>query len=170
MRVFTSVTITPSANMDFVRRLFFFSRRPGPERIPTDTVIPLTAHDDTFPNRNFAFEFHMQFDEVLEAERLADALWRLIDRPGWKRLGARLRLNVWVPPNNRMNLANMSRIRESSITTCQLTLQKSDHPSTFRKLAMRYPYLNTQSLQVYLERPVSLSCSMCRDHYATLCN
>jgi hypothetical protein len=36
----------------------------------------------------------MVFDEVLDADKLSSALWTLIDRPGWKKLGARLRLNV----------------------------------------------------------------------------
>lgn len=65
-----------------------------PERIPTDTVIPLYDHDDTFANKSMAFELTFHFDEVLDADKLADALWRLVDRPGWKKLGARLRMNV----------------------------------------------------------------------------
>lgn len=68
----------------------------APERVPTDTVIPLYRLDDTFPNRSLAFEFTMQFDEVLDPDKLADALWRLFEKPGWRRLGGRLRLNVSV--------------------------------------------------------------------------
>jgi hypothetical protein len=36
----------------------------------------------------------MIFDDVLDADKLSGALWKLLDRPGWKKLGARLRLNV----------------------------------------------------------------------------
>lgn len=66
----------------------------APERVPTDTVIPLNNYDDTYANRSLAFDFHMQFAEVLDAERLSGALWRLLEKPGWRKLGARLRMNV----------------------------------------------------------------------------
>jgi hypothetical protein len=35
----------------------------------------------------------MQFDDVLDAEKLASALWKLLEKPGWRKLGARLRMN-----------------------------------------------------------------------------
>jgi len=73
----------------------FFQPKPkAPERVPSDTVIALTSRDDNHTNRSVALEFTMKFDEVLDVEKLSDALWRLIDRPGWRKLGARLRLNV----------------------------------------------------------------------------
>ena len=36
----------------------------------------------------------MRFDDVLDSQKLVDALWKLLERPGWKKLGARLRLNT----------------------------------------------------------------------------
>jgi hypothetical protein len=72
----------------------FGSKPIGPERVPTDTVIPLSERDDTRTNRSISLEFTMVFDEVLDADQLSGALWKLLERPGWKKLGARLRLNV----------------------------------------------------------------------------
>jgi hypothetical protein len=80
--------------MAFLGRLFGGSVPVAPERIPTDTVIPLFDRDDTDTNRSMAIEFTMIFDDVLDADKLSGALWKLLDRPGWKKLGARLRLNV----------------------------------------------------------------------------
>jgi hypothetical protein len=75
--------------------LNFFQPKPTAlERVPSDTVIPLFSRDDTHPNRSIAIEFTMKFDGVLDGEKLSGALWKLIDRPGWRKLGARLRLNV----------------------------------------------------------------------------
>ncbi|KAH9862278.1 hypothetical protein IAQ61_010481 [Plenodomus lingam] len=70
---------------------WLFSKQVAPARVPTDTVIPLFRLDDTLANRSLAFDYTMQFEEVLDAEKLAGALWRLIERPGWRKLGARLR-------------------------------------------------------------------------------
>jgi hypothetical protein len=56
--------------------------------------MPLHSRDDTDQNRNIAIEFTMRFDDVLDAQKLVDALWKLLERPGWKKLGARLRLNT----------------------------------------------------------------------------
>ncbi|KAF2844105.1 hypothetical protein T440DRAFT_559793 [Plenodomus tracheiphilus IPT5] len=72
----------------------WISGRPtAPERVPTDTVIPLHRFDDTMADRSLAFEYYMQFEEVLDAEKIAAALWKLLERPGWRKLGARLRQN-----------------------------------------------------------------------------
>jgi len=66
----------------------------APQRVHTDTVVPLYSNDDTMVNRKLAFEYTMQFQEVLDAEKIANALWRLLEKPGWRKLGSRLRLNV----------------------------------------------------------------------------
>jgi hypothetical protein len=74
------------------------SKKPiAPERVATDEVIPLSSRDDTMPNRAVALEFTMVFDDVMDAEKLSGALWKLLERPGWRKLGARLRLTVRQP-------------------------------------------------------------------------
>lgn len=72
---------------------WFFGGPVTPERVPTDTVIPLFRFDDTMPNRSLAFEYTMQFEDVLDAEKIATALRKLLEKPGWRKLGARLRQN-----------------------------------------------------------------------------
>lgn len=72
-----------------------FENKPvAPESIPTDEVIPLFDRDDTPANRGISLEFSMIFHEVLDADKLSGALWKLLEKPGWKKLGARLRVNV----------------------------------------------------------------------------
>ncbi|EOA89578.1 uncharacterized protein SETTUDRAFT_146600 [Exserohilum turcica Et28A] len=72
---------------------FVTGQRSSPRRIPTDTIIPLHSRDDTHQNRNISVEFTMRIDNVLDAHQIADALWKLLEKPGWKKLGARLRMN-----------------------------------------------------------------------------
>ncbi|KAG9186436.1 hypothetical protein G6011_09544 [Alternaria panax] len=64
-----------------------------PKRISTDIIIPLHSRDDTYQNRRFSVECAMRFDDVLDTQKLADALWKLLEKPGWRKLGARLRMN-----------------------------------------------------------------------------
>jgi hypothetical protein len=70
------------------------SKHVAPERVATDTVVPLFSRDDTRTNKQIMLEFTMKFDDVMDAEKLSGALWKLLERPGWRKLGARLRRNV----------------------------------------------------------------------------
>ena len=36
----------------------------------------------------------MRFDDVLDSQKLVDSLWKLLEKPGWNKVGARLRLNT----------------------------------------------------------------------------
>ncbi|KAF2013490.1 hypothetical protein BU24DRAFT_452372 [Aaosphaeria arxii CBS 175.79] len=71
----------------------FRSKPIAPEKVPTDTVIPLHHLDDTYINAAICLDFSMIFDDVLDDEKLIGAFERLLERPGWRRLGARLRRN-----------------------------------------------------------------------------
>ncbi|PYI17552.1 hypothetical protein BO99DRAFT_444609 [Aspergillus violaceofuscus CBS 115571] len=64
-----------------------------PARVPTDTVIPLNAADDTEVLRSVCVVLSYRFDDVLDPEKLRSSFERLLDRPGWRKIGARLRLN-----------------------------------------------------------------------------
>lgn len=79
--------------MAFVLNLFG-GKSVAPERVATDEIIPLYERDDTGPNRDISLEFTMVFGEVLDADKISGALWRLLEKPGWRKLGARLRMNV----------------------------------------------------------------------------
>ncbi|EUC39597.1 hypothetical protein COCMIDRAFT_41901 [Bipolaris oryzae ATCC 44560] len=62
-------------------------------RVPTDQVIPFHALDDGYVNRNVVMEASYRFDDVLDVDRLRLALRRLMQRDGWRKLGARIRQN-----------------------------------------------------------------------------
>lgn len=64
-----------------------------PARVTTDTVIPLHSLDDTNVNRSVALDLSLNYEDVLDVGKLAGALERLLERPGWRKLGARLRMN-----------------------------------------------------------------------------
>lgn len=65
-----------------------------PARVPTDTVIPLNGHDDTAANRDIVIDFTLRFDDVLDVEKLKAALAKLASLGDWRKLGARVRINV----------------------------------------------------------------------------
>ncbi|KAI7359400.1 hypothetical protein KC320_g409 [Hortaea werneckii] len=66
-----------------------------PPKVPSDEVIPLHYLDDQFYTRALVLHFFSRFDDVLDPEKLRQALDRLLHIGGWRKLGARLRLNVW---------------------------------------------------------------------------
>ncbi|CAN9107227.1 unnamed protein product [Alternaria sp. RS040] len=63
-------------------------------QVPADIVVPLHSRDDTNQNRNISIEFTMRFDDVLDSQKLVDSLWKLLEKPGWNKVGARLRLST----------------------------------------------------------------------------
>ncbi|KXH36172.1 ankyrin-2 ankyrin [Colletotrichum simmondsii] len=65
----------------------------APATVATDTIIPMNPNDDTALNRGIVMGFMMRFDNVLDPERLHSSLTKLLGREGWRKLGARLRLN-----------------------------------------------------------------------------
>ncbi|KAH7138321.1 hypothetical protein B0J11DRAFT_423588 [Dendryphion nanum] len=74
--------------------LALFKGKPTqPEHVPTDTIIPLFRKDDTSSFRALTIGYSMRFDHVLDASKLAEALQTLLAMPGWRKFGARLRLN-----------------------------------------------------------------------------
>lgn len=65
--------------------------------VATDTVIPLHSLDGNHINASILLYFLLRFDDVLDTEKLRDALQKLLNRDGWRKLGARLRINVGQP-------------------------------------------------------------------------
>ena len=68
--------------------------RVAPPTVPTDEVIPMFKWDDQPHNREMVVEFTYRFDDVLDNDKLKNALNRLLEIGDWKKLGARIRLNV----------------------------------------------------------------------------
>ena len=74
--------------------LFSKNKPPRPERVPTDTVVPLSIIDNHRLLRSLCVHFTCRFDNVLDTEMLRLSLERLLELDGWRRLGARLREDV----------------------------------------------------------------------------
>ncbi|KAL2192814.1 hypothetical protein P885DRAFT_81827 [Corynascus similis CBS 632.67] len=72
---------------------FLSRRRTAPQRVPTDQVVPVGFFDDTIIFRTFVLYTLFVFDDVLDVQKLHSSLERVVARPGWNKLGARLRRN-----------------------------------------------------------------------------
>ena len=67
---------------------------PAPAVVPGDQIARLGELDDTPINRAMILNFMLRFDCVLDPEKLKSSLETVLSKPGWRKLGARLRLNV----------------------------------------------------------------------------
>ncbi|KAK2059298.1 hypothetical protein LY76DRAFT_571012 [Colletotrichum caudatum] len=85
--------MTPTQQMSSSLFSLFSSTRRAPQRVPTDHVIPVGYFDDTTLFRTFVVSTMSVFSEQLDTEKLRDALERVVSRPGWDKLTARLRIN-----------------------------------------------------------------------------
>lgn len=77
--------------------IFRMSKPRAPETVPTDTVVPVPFMDDQQYGRTLCVHFTYQFNDVLDAEKLQRSLQRLLEIGEWRKLGARVRLNVRAP-------------------------------------------------------------------------
>lgn len=75
-----------------------------PATIPTDTIIPLHFLDDQPVHRSIVLDLTLRFDDALDGEMLRIALVRLMELGNWRKLGARLRMNVSYPPTPNKRL------------------------------------------------------------------
>ena len=71
----------------------------GPQPVPPplvlgDQIVQLPEQDDTHINRSLILDFMLRFNSVLDPEKLESSLDTLLNQPGWRKIGARLRLNV----------------------------------------------------------------------------
>lgn len=79
----------------------FSSRRPPPETIPGDRIIPLSFWDDQDYARGMSLDITLTFNDVLDPEKLRGALNTLLQKKGWEKFGARLRKNVRLAQTSR---------------------------------------------------------------------
>ncbi|KAF7537112.1 hypothetical protein G7054_g3994 [Neopestalotiopsis clavispora] len=66
----------------------------APERVPTDTVVPMRYWDDSVVLKSLVVFSLSRFDVALDANRLHESLEKLLSMEGWRKLGARLRKNA----------------------------------------------------------------------------
>lgn len=70
------------------------SKRRQPPPVPTDDVLPAHFFDDSPMVRGIVMRWMVQFDDVLDADKLHGSLEALLGMKGWRRLGGRIRSNV----------------------------------------------------------------------------
>lgn len=80
-------------------RLFSRSKPPAPEPVPTDKVVPVPLLDDQPRWHQRCVHYGYLFNDVLDSDKLRQALQRLIEIGEWRKLGARIRMNVNHPPS-----------------------------------------------------------------------
>ncbi|KAL3463678.1 hypothetical protein BJX64DRAFT_256708 [Aspergillus heterothallicus] len=73
---------------------WLFGRKPAVETVPGDTVRPLHFFENSLLVQGNNMAVSLVFDAVLDPEKLRRALEGLVKRPGWQRLGGRLRRNA----------------------------------------------------------------------------
>lgn len=71
----------------------FFGSKPPPP-VLGDRVLPLHFFEDSLLVQGNNMAVSLVFDDILDPEKLRQALEELVKRPGWERLGGRLKKNV----------------------------------------------------------------------------
>lgn len=75
--------------------LLFSKPKPAwPATVPTDTIIPGHYWDSQPIMRAYCIDLTFRFDDVLDTDKMRAALARLLEIGDWRKLGARIRLNV----------------------------------------------------------------------------
>ncbi|EQK99555.1 Chloramphenicol acetyltransferase-like domain protein [Ophiocordyceps sinensis CO18] len=75
-----------------------------PGQLLPDKVVPLGIFDDTFLTWDVVYYTMFLFDDAMDVSRLRDGLESLVERDGWRKLGARIRrsptkgLEYHIPP------------------------------------------------------------------------
>lgn len=69
-------------------------RPPNYPTVPTDTVFPVHYFDGTPLYQNSIHCWTLRFNDVLDADMLHESLAKVLARPGWKKLGGRIRMTV----------------------------------------------------------------------------
>lgn len=75
-----------------------------PDRIPTDTVVSLSAMDSSWMMRMMIMSWSMCFHDVLDPAMLHASLSELLTIGNWKKLGGRPRLMVGSRPYDASKL------------------------------------------------------------------
>ncbi|EEA28347.1 hypothetical protein TMatcc_003321 [Talaromyces marneffei ATCC 18224] len=116
-----------------------FSRKPTPPpKVESDEVVSLPFFDDTLLLANNVITHMYVYDTVLDAEKLSDSLERLAQRPGWRKMSARVRKNG----KGKLEFHIPTEFSETrpaiSTTHVKHTTSIADHP-----IASRFPKPST---------------------------
>lgn len=74
----------------------FFKNEPRqlPEIVETDDVIPVHLFDDSAAARGIVMVWIYKFDDILDPDKLYDALSQLFQMDGWRKFSGRFRYRV----------------------------------------------------------------------------
>jgi hypothetical protein len=100
------------------------------------------AFDDTPFMRKCPLLWTIRFDEILDADMLNEALSKLFEMDGWRRLGGRIRLNVSGFIASRY-ITNNRRTRAKLKFMFQRNIQHKDQRFTSPRLLMTCPLQTT---------------------------
>jgi len=75
----------------------------NPQLVDSDEIYPVHMLDDTKSLREIVVTWTLRFNDVLDADKLHNSLSSLLEIGDWRKLGGRLRLNVW---QNHFQLPN----------------------------------------------------------------
>ncbi|KAM7197838.1 hypothetical protein V8F33_005330 [Rhypophila sp. PSN 637] len=119
-----------------------FSRQPVVEHCPTDRVVPLHFFENSLLVQGNNMAVPLVFDEVLDPQKIRDALEGLVKRDGWQRLGGRLKKNpstgkiewhiptTFTPERTPLNYSHVSHdIASSAHPAASKIPQASSRPS-----------------------------------------
>jgi hypothetical protein len=65
-----------------------------PETVKSDNVIPVHLFDDSAAARGIVLVWTFRFEDILNPQKLRDALSELLGMDGWRRLSGRFRMQV----------------------------------------------------------------------------
>lgn len=65
-----------------------------PPVVPTDEIIPVHLFDDSSATRGIVLVWTFRFHDVLDPEKLHDALSKLFQMEGWRKFSGRFRYRV----------------------------------------------------------------------------
>ena len=82
-----------SLDTEALRGRIRMSKQTPPSSVQEDDTYPVHTLDDIKANRKFV-SWTMLFNDVLDAEKLHNALSKLLEIGDWRKLGGRLRLKV----------------------------------------------------------------------------
>ncbi|KAL5365927.1 hypothetical protein BJX96DRAFT_182057 [Aspergillus floccosus] len=131
---------------------------PGPELVPTDTVVPVPLMDDQQLGRNSCVHHTYIFNDVLDTDKLQRSLQRLLEIGGWRKLGARVRMNLDYHIPARYDAERPGFI----FTTVAHPIKIGDHPlasylpKSMGKPALFEPFERITSLCLHPDCPQKL--------------
>ncbi|KAF5987296.1 hypothetical protein FCOIX_999 [Fusarium coicis] len=85
------ISVTMAALLNYMPFFKKEKQRPPPDIVESDDIIPVHLFDDTAAARGIVLVWTLQFEDVLNPHKLNDALSKLFERDGWRRLGGRFR-------------------------------------------------------------------------------